>query len=402
MDATTLAHDVERRDRLVVGLLGLVDEACRHGRSWTASAAFDRAVTRWSREAQSPLDVLVLVAEVRRSRRSPSKVREAVLEHLSLVAVAAVSERMVSEALTDPLTGLATRARLDEEVQHLLAASLRSGTPLTAVVMDVDGLKHLNDTQGHAAGDAALAELGRAIRVTMRKVDRGFRIGGDEFALILPDTTAEAARSVVERIQQHCATPFSVGVATHSGDHWDTDLASWLQEADEAMYQQRQQLRSLCTPALPVRSGKARVVGVFLAAGVSIGAWGGIAVAVHGVMDNGTPTRPSGTSTGTPTTPHTGGSGTVALPRGVNPQVVTVSRVTPARSTVEPVARPAAPAVTPPVVKVPTVQVPPVTVPPVEVPDLEPPAPVSPPSASQTVLGTVFRTVGGLLKSVLS
>jgi len=398
VDTTTLAHDADRRARLVSDLLTLVDSAGK-GRSWTPSPAFDRAVTRWSRQAESPLDVLVLVAEVRRSRRPLSRAHQAALEHLTLVAVAAVSERMVGEALTDALTGLATRARLEDEVQHLIASSVRTQTPLTAVVIDVDGLKHLNDSQGHAAGDAALAELGRAIRTNLRRVDRTFRVGGDEFALFMPSTTPEEARSVIERIQQHCTTPFSVGMTTHSGDRWDTDVAGLVQQADAEMYEQRQQLRAILLPGV-TRTGKARVVGMVLAAGLSVGAWAGIAVAVHGVVSDG-PTTTSAQAPGSMTTVPVGTSTTVAsTPRTVGPAVVTAGA--PATTGTQPVGRTSS---TPPITDgVPAVGVPAVDVPqlPVEVPTIEPPSvPATPEPGSTGLLGALFRTLGNVLNAVV-
>jgi diguanylate cyclase (GGDEF)-like protein len=398
VDTTTLAHDADRRRRLVNELLALVDHAERQGRRWTPTPAFDRAVTRWSRQAESPLDVLVLVAEVRASRRTTTQSRTRVLEHLQLVAVAAVSERLVQDALTDALTGLSTRARLDDEVQHLLATSLRNRTPLTAVVLDVDGLKQINDTQGHAAGDAALAEVGRAIRTHLRKVDRAFRVGGDEFVLFLPSTEAADARSVVERIQHHCATSFSVGVATHSGEHWDDDVAAWMQRADAEMYEQRQQLRAMVpTVVTQRRSGGARLAGMVVAAGVSVGAWAGIATAVHQTVSGRQPTQQAVTNAGQQqvTRPAT----TVALPRTVGPAVLTPSSVRPvvqAPVARPAVVRPAAPST--PVVQVPTAPVPAVEVPGVEIPVPEDPS--APQSSSRGLLGSVLDTVSHLLRPI--
>lgn len=103
-------------------------------------------------------------------------------------------------AQTDPLTGLANlrafRARLDDEVKR----ARRYGTPLTAVMADMDNLKPVNDTLGHTAGDRAIAAVASVIRAELRETDFGARYGGDEFVLLLPHTTADEGRVLAERI----------------------------------------------------------------------------------------------------------------------------------------------------------------------------------------------------------
>ena len=95
------------------------------------------------------------------------------------------------QAQSDALTGLANRTRFDQALDQELRMARRSGQPLSLLVMDIDHFKQLNDSQGHAAGDAALKALGRILRSRARRPrDLVARLGGDEFAVLLPETSA--------------------------------------------------------------------------------------------------------------------------------------------------------------------------------------------------------------------
>ncbi len=109
-------------------------------------------------------------------------------------------ERASLDARLDPLTGLGNHRAFQEELGRQVAQATRDGRPLSLAILDLDDLKRLNDGQGHAAGDQLLASVGRLIRATLRGADRAFRIGGDEFALLLPTTETEAAFGVVRRL----------------------------------------------------------------------------------------------------------------------------------------------------------------------------------------------------------
>src|SRR5207247_254919 len=100
----------------------------------------------------------------------------------------------------DPLTRLLTRRVFMERLDSEAARSNRSGRPFALVLCDVDRFKLLNDSQGHLAGDEALRILGRILVEALRRSDVAFRIGGDEFALVLPDVDTDAIEAVVERI----------------------------------------------------------------------------------------------------------------------------------------------------------------------------------------------------------
>jgi diguanylate cyclase (GGDEF)-like protein len=106
------------------------------------------------------------------------------------------------QAVTDELTGLANRrsflARLDAEVVR----SRRSGSPLGIVLADLDDFKRVNDTYGHAAGDTALRSFAAIVHSNSRDVDLPVRLGGEEFAVLLPDTDLEGAAQLAERIRE--------------------------------------------------------------------------------------------------------------------------------------------------------------------------------------------------------
>ena len=149
-------------------------------------------------------------------------------------------------ARTDPLTGLANRRHFMETLEREVERSERYGRPLSLVALDMDHFKAVNDSHGHAAGDDVLREAARALRAVCRDVDTAARLGGEELALILPETDAAGARTVAERLREHIVSTAhrspageafrvtaSLGVAT--ARHGATGEAL-LQAADEALY----------------------------------------------------------------------------------------------------------------------------------------------------------------------
>ncbi|HKB29059.1 MAG TPA: GGDEF domain-containing protein, partial [Candidatus Limnocylindrales bacterium] len=103
-------------------------------------------------------------------------------------------------ALRDNLTGLGNHRAFQEAVARMVEGSRRYGTVFSLVLLDIDEFKRINDTRGHAVGDQLLAQVGELIRVTIRHTDAGFRVGGDEFALLLPHTDAGGAIGLARRL----------------------------------------------------------------------------------------------------------------------------------------------------------------------------------------------------------
>ena len=107
---------------------------------------------------------------------------------------------MTEHASTDALTGLANRRSWDDQLARAIAHAERTHETLSVAVCDVDGLKELNDRQGHAAGDALLRGIAERWRADARAADLIARVGGDEFAILLPGADEVAAQDVVERL----------------------------------------------------------------------------------------------------------------------------------------------------------------------------------------------------------
>lgn len=143
------------------------------------------------------------------------------------------------ESLHDPLTGLWNRRAYDRELELEFKRAKRYKHPLSLALLDLDGFKALNDAQGHPAGDAALREVAQVVVQCLRTVDKSFRIGGDEFAILLPDTAMEGAQRVVDRIKKGVAglgwgLSISVGlVAAESAAKYEQAHSS----ADKKLYE---------------------------------------------------------------------------------------------------------------------------------------------------------------------
>jgi len=157
----------------------------------------------------------------------------------------------VSEQIReDHLTGTLNRRGMNEAMQRELSRATRTGRPMCISMLDLDNFKKLNDTHGHAAGDAALVHLAKVIRRTVRPTDVIARYGGEEFVIILPDTDLETAAAVTVRLQRELTkrfflhenerllVTFSAGVAQRQSDETEESL---IQRADQAMYQAKVQ-----------------------------------------------------------------------------------------------------------------------------------------------------------------
>jgi diguanylate cyclase (GGDEF)-like protein len=129
------------------------------------------------------------------------KVDPELLDVLAHQASVAIQNSIYYEmAALDPLTGVHARRFFEVWTRREVRAALRTGTPLGVLLIDMDGLKELNDRGGHRVGDSAIATLGRVLRETTREHDLAARIGGDEFVMLMPQTDLDGASAVAKRI----------------------------------------------------------------------------------------------------------------------------------------------------------------------------------------------------------
>jgi diguanylate cyclase (GGDEF)-like protein len=179
---------------------------------------------------------------------------------LVLAAVVAVQRDIQGTwrelAVTDPLTGLANHRQLVQSLEAEIKRSRRTAQPLAVVLLDLDGLKQINDRFGHLAGSLAIRRVAEALLGSCRATDTAARFGGDEFALVLPETGEAAAwhvaRGVVDRLATDAEKPnlsISVGVAVYPG-HGET-VESLLNAADVALYETKERRKSRASGLAP-------------------------------------------------------------------------------------------------------------------------------------------------------
>jgi diguanylate cyclase (GGDEF)-like protein len=171
-----------------------------------------------------------------------------IAKHLALVIK---TPSLHDRAIIDSLTGLFTRRHFDIRIDDMFRLARRYATPFSLILLDLDHFKQVNDTHGHRAGDVVLRETATLITRGIRDCDSAFRYGGEEFAVLLPETTVEQARSIGERLRKavrthkvqtdgnaEVAVTLSLGVAEYSpalANHGEL-----LALADHALYQAKQ------------------------------------------------------------------------------------------------------------------------------------------------------------------
>ncbi len=151
----------------------------------------------------------------------------------------------------DALTGLASRRHLLESVELEMLRFRRARRATALVLLDIDRFKQVNDTQGHSAGDALLQALAQLLRQCVRQTDLPGRLGGDEFCIVLPETSRHGARVVAERIRAQCEATLraadsgvtvSLGIAEIDPEY--ATVEDWLNAADAALYHAKENGRN--------------------------------------------------------------------------------------------------------------------------------------------------------------
>lgn len=167
------------------------------------------------------------------------------------ITIANLFETVKKQAVTDPLTELFNRRFYEDALSREAVRALRLNQPFTLISLDLDKLKHINDTLGHSAGDAAIKAVSRVINKNSRSVDVPSRVGGEEFTIILPGVDSQGGLVAAERIRASLENEYvegvghitaSIGVATFI--EMTTDVDELVEIADKAMYFAKQNGRN--------------------------------------------------------------------------------------------------------------------------------------------------------------
>ncbi len=239
-------------------------EETRHRQAGTVGArrqALDDAADRWGGRIGSPAVVveqmLLLRHLVSGSAHGDRLAR--LVDRSMLVASRSATDRLQIAAFTDPLTGCANRRALERDLERELARCARAELDCSVVAIDVDGLKRINDSGGHQAGDQALLRLVETLRRALRGLDGVYRVGGDEFIIVLPDTAPEDASVAMARIERLGAPKFSWGISSVLGTG-QFEASLLLAAADDELYDRRRRRRALGSAGdPPVRKVLGRV-----------------------------------------------------------------------------------------------------------------------------------------------
>ncbi|ATW24766.1 GGDEF domain-containing protein [Candidatus Formimonas warabiya] len=161
------------------------------------------------------------------------------------VIVGKLMKKLYQHTNSDPLTGLRNRRYFDQKLADEIERYKRTKRPLSLAILDLDNFKKINDTYGHLEGDRVLIELSNILKTHTRAMDTVARWGGEEFAIILPETNIEGAKICAERIRnlvENCTSCYKItvciGIASCAGDNMDVDRLIAL--TDQALYKAKE------------------------------------------------------------------------------------------------------------------------------------------------------------------
>ena len=210
--------------------------------SYRRTGQVDLIELEWKRKDGTPMKVRLSGRQVGIGEGAPDGC-EIIAEDLT--AQRASEDHLRHLAATDALTGLANYRRLSETLESEIKRSERTARTFAVLILDLNGMKRINDIHGHLAGNRALCRLSDIFRFSCRSIDTAARYGGDEFAIILPETGAQEAdavgRRICERLSNNREQPLlsvSFGVAVYPKD--GTTIETLFQAADRALYKMKQ------------------------------------------------------------------------------------------------------------------------------------------------------------------
>ena len=226
----------------------LSDEDSAFDRTIYAAAWFNVAAQFSAAQSQRLLDAPFLFAQALMVMGYTVALGGALLDNAHLF------EQVRHLAVSDPLTGLANYRRLLDVLENETERTNRSGRPFSVLLLDLDGLKTINDNYGHLVGSRAICRLGDVLRIHCRAIDTAARYGGDEFALVLPEAQEDEARRVAGRIREVLASDdeqpplsASIGISVYRGD--GERIEKLLSEADRDLYAEKARRERRATSA---------------------------------------------------------------------------------------------------------------------------------------------------------
>lgn len=213
------------------------------------------------RERQAPIAALLLIAVLVPQiwvtmgggiglRAAATLIAVGTFTSIFLFTIMDAQSKLRKLAITDPLTGLRNRVMLSDALNRAMQVFLRTDTPMTLLAIDVDHFKSVNDELGHAMGDQVLESLGEILTQRFRQVDQIFRLGGEEFLVVLNGTGGAEGTIIAEDLRKRIderrllssrALTVSIGVASLESD--DT-VEGWMQRADANLYRAKSQGRN--------------------------------------------------------------------------------------------------------------------------------------------------------------
>lgn len=189
-------------------------------------------------QSQHPFDAPLVLAQVLKVSSYALVLGGSLLDNARLF------DQVRRLAVSDPLTGLANYRRFIDVLEVELERSGRTGRSFAVLLLDLDGLKKINDRLGHLVGTRAISRVADVLRSHCRSIDTAARYGGDEFVLVLPETSAEAAKGVARRVSERLANDgeqpaltVSLGVAMYPQD--GVTIEALLSAADRALYKMK-------------------------------------------------------------------------------------------------------------------------------------------------------------------